>query len=137
MTAASFDDEYGPTETESIDSVLVEFTDAEIDFTRRPVQDVVLRHAPSWLRERAPVHADSALAICLFDQARLHIQAKRFAEARTPLAEAQQILESAGDFVALADCCHLLSQVHEGLGDSEQALTALRREEELRRRLAA
>ena len=137
MTTASFDDEYGPTETESHDSILVEFKDADIDFTRRPAQDVVLRHAPAWLRESAPVRADSALAICLCDQARLHIQAKRFTEALTPLVEAQHILESAGDFVALADSFHLLAQIHAGLGDSESSMAALRREEELRRRLAA
>jgi hypothetical protein len=39
--------------TESLDSVLVEFTDVHIDFTPRPIRDAVLQHLPSWLREAA------------------------------------------------------------------------------------
>ena len=42
--AASPEDDYGSTETESLDSVLVEFTDAAIEFTRRPVRETVLRN---------------------------------------------------------------------------------------------
>jgi len=143
MTAAASpeDDDYGSTETESHDSVLVEFTDAAIEFTRRPVRETVLRNLPSWLRDGARIRSSASagvgLAICLCDQARLHLRAGRFAEALPRLLEAQQILEAADDAFGLVDCLHLISQTHAGLGDAEQSMAALRREEELRRQLAA
>ena len=119
------------TRTESLDSVLIEFAAEAMDFSPRPVREAVFRQLPSWMRDaarsRESIPADVArkatLAVCLADQARLHIRLKQHSDALMKLAEAKQLLESAGEPAALADCFHLTAQAHEGLGDAEQAIS--------------
>jgi tetratricopeptide (TPR) repeat protein len=131
--------------SESLDSVLIEFSADGMDFSPRPIREEVLRQLPSWMRDASrnceSIPAEPArlamLAICLSEQARLHIQLKQHSDALKKLAEARELFEQAGESEATADCLHLMAQAYEGLGDSEQALNALRHEEELRRRLAA
>jgi tetratricopeptide (TPR) repeat protein len=138
-------DDCGSSETESHDSVLVEFTDASIDFTPRPVRDTVLRHLPTWLRRAAETSRQESairrspvtLAECLLEQARLFVQLKRYAEALPKLTEAERLFQDAGSTAGVADCYRVAAGAHEGLGEPDKALDYLRREEDLRRRLAA
>jgi tetratricopeptide (TPR) repeat protein len=125
--------------TESRDSVLCEFTDPAVDFTPRPARAETLRHAPSWLRERAaPSPGDpAALAACLLAQARVLLALGQHTEAVSAVTEAQQLYETVGMTAALADCYHLSAELHEALGRPNEALEFLRREAELRRRLSA
>jgi tetratricopeptide (TPR) repeat protein len=140
--ATSFPDDDG---TESLDSVLVEFTDVHIDFTPQPIRDAVLQHLPSWLREAAekrrlaaPKAGDAAaLARCLLDQARVLAAAQRFAEAVPKVTEAEGLYRELGNHYGLADGYHVAAEVHRGLGEIDKALDYLRKEEEIRRRLAA
>ncbi len=131
--------------TESLDSVLVEFTDVHIDFTPRPIRDAVLQHLPSWLREAAEKHRhaapkardSAALAQCLLDQARVLVAAQRYTEAVPKLTEAEGLYKELGIHSAVADCYHVAAELHRGLGEIDVALDYLRKEEEIRRRFAA
>jgi tetratricopeptide (TPR) repeat protein len=130
---------------ESLDSMLVEFTDLNIDFTPRPIRDVVLQHLPSWLREAvekrrqaAPLMHDSAtLARCLLDQAQVLITAQRYTEAVPKITEAGGLYQELGRYSELADCYRAAAELYRGLGDIDTALDYLRKEEEIRRRFAA
>ncbi|MDB5305915.1 MAG: hypothetical protein JWO38_117 [Gemmataceae bacterium] len=147
MTAAPApdDDNVPQSETESLDSVLVEFSDTDIDFTPRPIRDTVLRHLPVWLREAAERRGRAdpkllnpiALADCLLEQARVLVGLRRYAEAVPKLAEAEQLYQQAGTPAGVADCYHVAAQTHAGLGEPDKAFDYLRREEDLRRRFAA
>jgi tetratricopeptide (TPR) repeat protein len=131
--------------TESLDSVLAEFSDANIDFTPRPIRDVVLKHLPSWLREAAEkrqhstpnVEDTAALARCLLDQARVLVATQRYSEAAPKIAEAEGLYRDRGTHSELADCYHIAAELHRGLGEIDKALDYLRKEEEIRRRIAA
>ena len=131
--------------TESLDSVLVEFSDANIDFTPRPIRDVVLKHLPSWLREAAEKRQltslnredTAALARCLLDQARVLVAIQHYSEAAPKIAEAEVLFRDRGIHSELADCYHIAAELHRGFGEIDKALDYLRKEEEIRRRLAA
>jgi tetratricopeptide (TPR) repeat protein len=131
--------------TESHDSVLIEFTDAHLDLTRRPIRDVVLRNLPAWLREAAEKHRHSALAggdgnalaRCLLEQARLMLTANKFPEAVPKITEAEELFRTGGSPSGLADCLHIAAEIYRGLGEIDRALDYLRKEEEIRRRMAA
>jgi hypothetical protein len=130
---------------ESLDSKLVEFSDAHVDFTPRPIRDAVLQHLPSWLREAtekcrfttSKARDSAALAQCLLEQARVLVGAKRFAEAVSKVTEAEGLFQRLGALTGQADCYHVAAEVHHGLGEIETAFDYLRKEEEIRRRFAA
>lgn len=131
----------------AVDSVLIEFTDA--DLTEVPPDpaftEQVLRRAPSWLREWAAARGyfpasprdPVPLAECLLKQVRLLVEMGRLSEAVPKVEEVSQLYEQLGSIGKLADCFHVAADIHHGLGDAEKALEYLRREEEIRRRLAA
>jgi hypothetical protein len=127
---------------ESRDSVLFEFIDPAIDFTPRPAREETLRHAPSWLRERAltepaKLNDPTALADCLLAQARVLLTLRRAQEALPRVTEAEQLYQQVSAIPAVADCYHVAAMIHESLGEPDKAFDLLRREEELRRRSAA
>ncbi len=131
--------------TESLDSVLVEFSDIHIHSTPRPLRDVVLRHLHTWLREAAEKrrhpslkeHDLSSLAHCLLEQARALIPAQRYTEGIPKVAEAEELFREHEIRYGLADCYHVAAELHRGLGEIDKALDYLRKEEEIRRSLAA
>jgi hypothetical protein len=133
------------TQTESRGSVAYEFNDTEL--VNAPLTDRMLaqlkEHAPSWLRERlsTPEHTKlndpAALATCLLAQARVLLTLKRYQDAIPKVTEAEQLYQNAGVPLGVADCYHVAARIHESLGEPDKAFDFLRREEELRRRLAA
>lgn len=145
MIATGIPDPDDRDQTESHDSKLVEFTDTGIDLAPRPVREVILRHLPDWLRRAAqsrqrvvPAECDpGALAHCLLQQARLLVQLRRHPEAASPVAEAERLYQQAADAAGLADCYRVAAEVHQGMGELDKAVELLRREADLRRRLAA
>ena len=137
MTAATPEGDPGDP-TESHDSILVEFTDADLEIVPpNPafVEAAVRRAAPPASRPdpRAPID----LAECLLEQAGLFTGLKRFADAAPQAAEAAGLFERAGLFGRVADCFRVAAEAHRGLGDPEAAAEFLRKEEDIRRRLAA
>jgi len=77
------------------------------------------------------------LARCLVRHAALLADVRRFDEAGPRATEALRLFDQAGDLSGVADACQVLARVHRGKGEAEIALEYLRREEELRRKLAA
>ena len=136
-----------PDRSESSDSILVEFNaDAvEIYPTLRPLRVETIRHLPSEFRAALAgrgiavprPEAESKLADCLLAEAALLKSLKRFADAAPRASEAAALYERIGNFRRVADCFRLAAEIHREIGEIETALEFRRREEELRRRLAA
>jgi hypothetical protein len=139
MTATNPDDE-PESRTESLDSMLVEFTDADLTLVSPDPEMVeeAVRRATGRPGEPASTDpAEIALAECLLEQAMVFKMLKRFAEAVSPITEAMGLFERAGRYRRVADCFHVAAEIHRGLGEVEKALEYLRKEEDIRRRLAA
>lgn len=140
--STSSPDDVPETDTESHDSILVEF---EFDCSNLVSPDPALieaavRHAPAWLREGAtgrPPGANLDLAECLLEQAVLLNNLKRYADAAPRAAEAAGLFERAGRFARVADCFRVSAVICRATGDIDKAIEYLGKEEELRRRLAA
>ncbi|MBA4063907.1 MAG: hypothetical protein C0501_09380 [Isosphaera sp.] len=138
MTAATPEDDPAD-RTESHDSILVEFTDADLELVPPDpalVAAAVRRAAPH-PEARPDPRAAVDLAECLLEQAVLFKGLKRFADAAPKAAEAAGLFERAGLFGRVADCFRVSAEVLRGLGDAEAAAEFLRKEEDIRRRLAA
>jgi hypothetical protein len=126
--------------TESLDSMLVEFTDADLTPVSpdQALVEVAVRHTMGQPAEAMPAkRVDVELAECLLEQATLFKMLKRFTDAVSPITEAAGLFEQARLYQRVADCFHIAAEVHRGLGEVEKALEYLHKEEDIRRRLAA
>jgi hypothetical protein len=133
--------------TESSSASLIEFVDTDLtDLPPDPaLAEEAIRRAPSWLRAEAEARGlipakqtdPVPLALCLLEQARVLVMLKRHAEAIPKVSEAEKLYEVAGISAGIAECFHVAAGIHRGLGEIEKALDFLRKEEEIRRRLAA
>src|SRR6185312_4649707 len=127
--------------------VFYEFTDDGMEYLTplQPIRAESIPHLPSHLLDSlaargiaaAQPYEERNLADCLWEQAALLNVLKHFSDAAPRAAEAAALFERLGDYRRLADCFRVAADVHRELGEVEIALEFRRREEELRRRLAA
>ena len=133
--------------SESSDSILVEFNAEAIEIypSLRPLRGETILHLPSQLRDSFAARSiaiprpeeEADLADCLMEQAALFKSLRRFTDAAPRASEAAALYGRIGNFRRVADCFRLAAEIHREIGDLETALEFRRREEELRRRLAA
>lgn len=135
-----------PDSSESRDSILVEFNDYDlVELPPDPSIHDILRHLPTGLRDSLAARSvaiprpeeEADLADCLLEQAALFKSLRRFTDAAPRASEAAALYGRIGNFRRVADCFRLAAEIHREIGDLEPALEFRRREEELRRRLAA
>jgi hypothetical protein len=107
VTATNPDDE-SESRTESLDSMLVEFTDADLTLVSpEPRLVEAVRRSLGQPGEAVSANrVDVELAECLLEQATLFKLLKRFAEAVSPITEAAGLFERSRLYQRVADCFH-------------------------------